>query len=396
MQDKWSVERVPTPLSFLTSAQTLHYTLKNDDISDLHTLPMSPVKKDMLADLGSRQTADSIHEAWAAYDNERKIVAVQDVSAQVSTNHVYRVSLDNREVIFAKLSHYGRYQDFIEDHTIINTVSNNLPYRFENFLSRALMQGKEIYTHLHTSGGRATWVIFYRPVGVRKKLPRRLTIEQIEKMGKEFAAFHKTCFQIRNTLDPYSKSMTSDIGELFVYLHTSQGKKEFGDGFYVINRHAEIFIERVSSESVKALPRIPIFLDWNIGNFSVTPSLRLYSRWDYDWFRIAPRILDFYFFSRVVSDVGDKTYFHYIIDPLMEDRFIIFLQAYHRVYPLTELEVRLFKEAYRFFILNYVIKDGKYFFKDTFATRLQKEALEEYLPNIDRYQPAKILEALNI
>ncbi|NND09120.1 MAG: hypothetical protein HKN87_22340 [Saprospiraceae bacterium] len=357
---------------------------------------MSPDKKDVLADLDWRQTANSIHEAWEAYDTVRRIVDVRDFSAQVSTNHVYKVTLSNREVIFAKLSHYGRYQDFVEDHTIINTVSNNLPYRYENFLSRALMKGKEIYTYLHEAQGRLTWVIFYRPVRVKKKLPRRLTMEQIQKMGKEFARLHKTCFEIRNTLDHNSKSMTSDIGELFVYLHTTQGQEEFGDSFHLVNRHAELFIEHVSREPVKELPRIPIFLDWNIGNFSLTPSLRLFSRWDYDWFRIAPRILDFYFFSRIVSDVGDKTYFHYLIDPLLEDRFILFLKAYHSVYPLLPIEVQLFKEAYRFFILNYVIKDGKYFFKDTFATRLRREAIEVYLPNIDRYNPARILRALNL
>ncbi len=357
---------------------------------------MNQDKKEILSLAEEKSYEDSIREAWRAYNEERKIRSIEDFSARVSTNHVYKVTLETREIVFAKLSNYGRFEDFVEDHSIINTISNNLSFRYENFLSHALMKGTDIYTYLHKSDEIDTWVIFYRPVRVKKPLPKRLENEHLVAMGKEFARFHKACYDIRNTLSPYSKTMTTDIGNLFVHLHTKQGKEEFGDHFHLVNRHAQNFIEKVSNEAVKNLPRIPIFVDWNIGNFSVTPSLRLFSRWDYDWFRVAPRILDFYFFSRICSDIGDKTYFHYLIDPMMEDRFIVFLQAYHSIYPLTELEVRLFKEAYRFFILNYVIKDGKYFFNEMYANRLQKEAVEVYLPDIDKFNPNKILKALDL
>ena len=92
------------------------------------------------------------------------------------------------------------------------------------------------------------------------------------------------------------------------------------------------------------------------------------------------RVLDFYFFSRVVSDLGDRTVFSYVINTMMEDRFILFLKEYHKVNPLTADEIRFLKEAYRFFILNYVIKDGKYFFSEQYAKKLQAEAFEIYLP----------------
>jgi hypothetical protein len=72
-------------------------------------------------------------------------------------------------------------------------------------------------------------------------------------------------------------------------------------------------------------------------------------------------MMDFYFFSRVVSDAGDRTVFSYSIDTMMEDRFIFFLEEYHKINPLTANELRFMREAYRFFILNYVIKDGNYF-----------------------------------
>ena len=107
--------------------------------------------------------------------------------------------------------------------------------------------------------------------------------------------------------------------------------------------------------------------------------------------------MDFYFFSRVVSDRGDRTVFSYLIDPLNEERFLLFLKEYHKVYPLNETEIRFMKEAYRFFILNYVIKDGNYFFRSQFARKLQQEAYELYLPAIETNHNADdILSSLRL
>jgi len=76
---------------------------------------------------------------------------------------------------------------------------------------------------------------------------------------------------------------------------------------------------------------------------------------------------------------------------MMEDRFVLFLEEYHKIYPLTADELRFLKEAYRFFVLNYVIKDGKYFFNDQYAEKLQAEAFDIYLPSIDRDFDAEYL-----
>ena len=80
----------------------------------------------------------------------------------------------------------------------------------------------------------------------------------------------------------------------------------------------------------------------------------------------------------------------------MEERFIIFLKAYHKIFPFSENEIRLLKEVYRFFILNYVIKDGRYFFHEIYATKLQREAYESYFPNVDKFDAEKLLKALKI
>jgi hypothetical protein len=109
------------------------------------------------------------------------------------------------------------------------------------------------------------------------------------------------------------------------------------------------------------------------------------------------RMMDFYFFSRVVSDAGDRTVFSYRIDTMMEDRFIIFLEEYHKTNPLTANELRFMREAYRFFILNYVIKDGSYFFSEQYARKLQAEAFDIYLPAVDTdFNAEKLIEALKI
>ena len=129
----------------------------------------------------------------------------------------------------------------------------------------------------------------------------------------------------------------------------------------------------------------------------MTSSFKFFSRWDYDWFRMSSRMLDFYFISRVVSDIGDRTVFTYNIGPLMEERFILFLKSYHQHFPLKAVEIRFLKEVYRFFILNYVIKDGRYFFHEIFATKLQQEAYEIHLPSIEeKFDASKLLEALHL
>jgi len=338
-----------------------------------------------------------VKEAWQAYDDTREIVRIVDISAKVSTNHVYRVTFSDKSFIIAKLSYYGKHEHFVEDHSIINSLSNNLPAPFENFLARSLMKGNELFVYRFKSIILDAWVVFYRPIKIKNRLPRRLDEQQIIKLGEQVAMFHKACANIRNTLPKSSKTLAVDIESLLQNLTTEEGSYEHRMHEDEIKRQADIFFKNTDELGAGSFKKIPVFVDWNIGNFSVSPSFRLYSRWDYDWFRMDSRMLDFYFLSRVVSDIGDRTVFSYYVGPLLEERFLLFLKAYHEVYPLDEKEVLFLKEAYRFFILNYVIKDGRYFFHEIFATKLQKEAYEIYLPSVDRdFKADIILKALNI
>ncbi len=146
-----------------------------------------------------------------------------------------------------------------------------------------------------------------------------------------------------------------------------------------------------------------MLIDWNLGNFSVAPvvpssiepssiepssidnGFRLFSRWDYDWFRIEPRLLDFYFLSRVSSRTGDRTRFTYGAHTLTEPTFLALVQAYRTVFPLSRDEIRFLPEVYRFFILNYVVREGARFFRSDLCAAFRRDTVRSYLPSFERH-----------
>ncbi|WP_407426082.1 hypothetical protein [Arcticibacter sp.] len=339
-----------------------------------------------------------IKKAWKEYDPTKTIRRIQDISAMVSTNHVFRIVFEDDDIVIAKLSYFGRYDHFKEDHRIIHSLANNLLYPFENFLAKSLLKNNRVYTYRYKTGKTDTWVVFYNPTRVQNRLPKRLEESNIRKLGYQIGKFHRACSRVSKVLPKSSKTLSTDINTLLKQLNTPKFKKRFNtEQIDVIRYHCETFLKNRQLYNAGAFETIPVFIDWNIGNFSVTPNLKLYSRWDYDWFRMSSRMMDFYFFSRVVSHAGDKTVFSYLINPLNEDRFIIFLEEYHKVNPLTAVEIRFLREVYRFFILNYVIKDGNYFFNEQYATKLQAEALSIYLPSVDAdFNPERLISALNL
>ena len=83
---------------------------------------------------------DIVAKAWQDYDSTRPVCSVDDISVLVSTNHVFRVRLQNGDLVVAKLSYFGRHEHFVEDHSLINALANNLPAPFDKFLSRSLLK----------------------------------------------------------------------------------------------------------------------------------------------------------------------------------------------------------------------------------------------------------------
>jgi len=338
-----------------------------------------------------------VKQAWKGYDPSRMIQTIEDISPMVSTNRVYKVTFTDEDFVIAKLSTFGKYEHFKEDHRIIHSLSNNLLYPFENLLAKSLLKNNRVYTYRYRQGKTDAWVVFYNPSRVMQRMPRRLQEGHIRNFGRQIAKFHLACSRIRNVLPKSGKTLRTDINTLLEQLETNE--KKFGTKAQVelIRHHCEQFLRNRTKCNAGSFEIIPVFIDWNIGNFSVVDNFELFSRWDYDWFRMSSRMLDFYFFSRVVSDAGDRTVFSYLINPLNEERFLMFLSEYHKINPLIADEIRFLREVYRFFILNYVVKNGTYFFSEQYAKKLQAEALDIYLPSVDKdFDPEKIIDHLGI
>jgi hypothetical protein len=339
-----------------------------------------------------------LREAWAAYGSDDPIAQAVETSAGVSTNRVYRLSLESGRNVFAKVSSYGSFVHFRQDHTRIRQwieLLDRTPY--SNFLSRVLLKKGEVYTFLQDG----EWVVFYDEAPRRGVLPPVLSEEQIDVLGREMALFHRVSAETASELSPTWQSLGSDLAALYdqMQIPSAYGARGLtAEQAELVRRHCDLFFGQAERLGYHRFLKIPVLIDWNRGNFSVAyeeEGFRLFSRWDYDWFRIEPRMMDFYFFCRVVREEGDQTAFSYTASPLLEPRFQRFLRAYHRVYPLSQNEILFMKEAYRFFILNYVIRTGEHFFASTFCSRLSREAISRYLPDLEHLDLSPLLEVLD-
>src|ERR1700759_2500380 len=126
-----------------------------------------------------------LKKAWEGYDASKKIRDIEDISAMVSTNHVFKITFEDDDIIIAKLSNFGKYEYFKEDHRIIHSLCNNLLYPFENLLSKSLLKNNRVYTYKHKQGKKEAWVVFYNPTRVMERLPRRLSDDDIRRFGQQ-------------------------------------------------------------------------------------------------------------------------------------------------------------------------------------------------------------------
>ena len=342
-------------------------------------------------------TPEIIPAAWEAFGAPQRLVEVVEISAEVSTNNVYRVVLSDNKELIAKVSSYGSYVHFRQDHEIIHQWSVQLSgTRYRDFLAPIVLCDGKVFTFRRS--GR--WLVFYQKVPFYDFLPKVLSESQVRAMGHEMARFHKACTRVGKRLRPTWKSVGSDIANLYDAAGSEQwrAERDLPDEVEdVLKAHCDAFLQNAETLGYYEWKRLPILIDWNIGNFSVgfdRDGFKLFSRWDYDWFRIEPRTFDFYFCSRVVRSSGDQTVFSYTTGPMLESPFIDFLRAYHEVSPLEEAEVLFLKEAYRFFILNYVVRSGEHFFRHSIHQRLLAEATQEYLPSLETFDLSSVARAV--
>jgi Ser/Thr protein kinase RdoA (MazF antagonist) len=337
----------------------------------------------------------AVHSAWASLGDQRSIVRLDEVSANVSTNRVYRLHLDDASTLIAKVSSYGSYFLFVEDHEQLHRCAQLLkPTRFGGMLADVWRTDGRVFTWYD----RRHWAVFYDDVPRQGSLPRVLSPAQVRRLGTELAEFHLACDAIGANLPAASKTIKSDAIHLLDLLESPFAARNFGlppESIGVLWRHTHAFLEHLVAAGYDEWPKIPVLIDWNLGNFSVTDDagddFRLFSRWDYDWFRIEPRLLDFYFVSRVSSRTGDRTVFTYSPHTLVEPSFVALLDAYRSVYPLSDEEIRFLPEVYRFFILNYVVREGARFFREDLCTQFRRDAVRSWLPQLDELDISPLL-----
>jgi len=346
-----------------------------------------------------------LREAWAHYGDPRLITSVVEVSAKVSTNRVYRLHLDDASSVVAKVSSYGSYFLFREDHDRIHRSRELLqPTRWAGLLADVLVERNtpagsrpKVFTHYNGE----LWTAFYQDVPQGHSLPRILSDSQIADFGEEMALLHRDCTDVARRIPLSSKSIKSDAIHLLDLLSDKHSAMKFqydSEQKQYLRSQCHEFLEQLDRFGYDDFAKIPVLIDWNLGNFSVSMAkqqVRLFSRWDYDWFRIEPRLLDFYFLSRVASATGDRTVFSYSPHTLLEPRFKHFLAAYHRIFPLNEDEILFMREVYRFFILNYVVREGDNFFQPEYWHRLQQEAVSLCLPSAQRLDLRPLLAILD-
>ena len=336
-----------------------------------------------------------VHQARSEYGDPRRIDHLEEVSAHVSTNRVFRVHFTDSSHVVAKVSSYGSYFLFAEDHDRLFRLHNQLqPTRWHGFLAQVLDINGRPYTWYD---GRC-WAAFYIDVERRESLPRILSEAQVGCFAREIAEFHLSCAAVAPHLPPMSNSVKGDAIHLLDQLTNAFAPRNFSlpaEDIGVLWKSTHEFLEYLESVHYDEWQKIPILVDWNLGNFSVestTDGFSLFSRWDYDWFRVDSRLLDFYFLSRVSSRTGDRTQFSYSPHTLVEPRFLAFVRAYHEVNPLSESDIRFLPYAYRFFILNYVIREGARFFRPEFYTQFRREVARLYLPQLERLDISPLLD----
>lgn len=340
---------------------------------------------------------DILLEGWLATRDPRRLRAVQEIRVGVSTNRVYRVVLDGDSHVIAKVSSYGAFVHFRQDHERILRWTELLDgTRWARFLARII--ARDGRPCLHRDG--PSWVAFYEDVEPGETLPRVLSEKEIENLAEEMARFHRVCLSRARRIDPTWKTLGSDLALLREQLEQKAWSEARGigpAGAEFLREHCDACLVNADALGVHRMRAIPVLVDWNLGNFGVRRgrrAFRLFRRWDYDWFRIAPRTLDFYSLSRVASSVGDRTQFSYGLAPLFEARFARFLRSYHALSPLRSEDLLFLREAYRFFLLNYVIRDAENFFQPELCERLRREAIEVHLPALAEADFALLQDAI--
>ncbi len=223
---------------------------------------------------GATSHRQAVDAAWAEYGDRRAIVGADEVSANVSTNRVYRLHLDDGSTVVSKVSSYGSYFLFVEDHEQLNRCARQLDAtRFSGMLADIWSRDGRIFTWYD----QQMWAVFYDDVPRRDSLPRVLDADQIANLATEIAEFHLACTDDRalssecleddqERRDPSARSAREPVRPRNFDLPP--------EAIAVLWKHTHRFLERLVEVGYDEWPKIPILIDWNLGNFSVDTGAR--------------------------------------------------------------------------------------------------------------------------
>lgn len=172
--------------------------------------------------------------AWSDFADPRDIVDVEDTSPRVSTNTVFRLHLDDASHVYAKVSNYGSYFLFAEDHDRLFRCTQLLQgTRFENFLAPVLARSTQRTADQQAARRPFTWydgnlwVAFYSEALKRDMLPPQLNHEQSCCLAREIAYFHRACDEIATEIPATSNSIKADAIHLLDLLSSPFAPKNF-------------------------------------------------------------------------------------------------------------------------------------------------------------------------
>jgi hypothetical protein len=147
------------------------------------------------------------HVAFERSGYGGEIVNVTELSPMVSTNHVYRLSLADGHHLVAKVSSYGSYWLFKEDHDRLHRCREQLhDTRYANLLADTVTVDGRVF--VHRDG--ALWAALYEEVPKRHSLPRIVSSDDVQNLAEEMARFHQACREVARLVPPTSTSIKSD------------------------------------------------------------------------------------------------------------------------------------------------------------------------------------------
>ena len=184
-----------------------------------------------------------------------------------------------------------------------------------------------------------------------------------------------------------SKTIKSDAIHLLDLLESPFAPRNFDlppEAIGVLWKHTHRFLERLIEVGYDEWPKIPILIDWNLGNFSVDTSRTADSGCTADGTttgfassrdcststscRVSPA-------APATAPVSPTVRTHWSSrrsSPSSTHTAACFRCA-------TD-EVAFLPEVYRFFILNYVVREGARFFRPDLCTQFRRDAVRSYLP----------------